>query len=245
MDIYSIFIERDGQKIRLPVNPGELPTARNSDNGEYNVLGIGPIMQPRTPALREVTISSLFPGRPAPYFQPYLWDGFHEPEYYINFLDGAMTDRAVVQYIPVRSYENGAPYGKELVGFPALVTGFTYTEKGGETGDFYYDLTLTEYRNYSPVTMQMQSPATATTPAEVTTEKQRDIPKGQLYAGCSCIANGDYYYTSYGDEPHGSANGRQVVVSRIVDLSRPCPIHITTPEGGALGWIAQNGLTTT
>ena len=26
MDIYSIFIQREGQKIRLPVNPEELPT---------------------------------------------------------------------------------------------------------------------------------------------------------------------------------------------------------------------------
>jgi hypothetical protein len=111
-NIYSIFIQRGTAKVRLPVNPAKLPVSKEADNGEYNVLGIGPIMVPRTPKLREVTISSWFPGRPL--YGTQLWDGFHAPEYYINFFQSAMDERAVVDYIPVRSYENGEPFATTL-----------------------------------------------------------------------------------------------------------------------------------
>lgn len=237
---FGLFFTRDGTVIRLPVNPEELPVEKDNDNGEYNVLGIGPIMAPRIPKLKVVTISSFFPGRVAPWVL--TSGGFQPPEFYIQFFQSAMDDRVPILYTPTRYYEDGTPFMTQDTGFQVLVTKFTYTEKGGETGDFYYDLELTEYRDYSPQTMQIQTAATADTPATATTEVTRDIPQGQLVAGSVCTANGQYFYTSYGDEPHGNANGQQVVVSRIVDQSRACPFHITTESGGALGWIAQSGL---
>lgn len=237
---FGLFFTRDNLVIRLPVNPESLPVTRDSDNSEYNVLGLGPIMIPRTPKLKEVTISSFFPGRP---FSGVLTSGgFEPPEFYIDFFKSAMTDKAPILYTPVRYYENGEAFATGDVGMMCLVTQFNTEEKGGETGDFYYDLTITEYRDYSPLTMQVQTQSTATSPAVVTTSPSRDIPQGQLYVGVTCIANGQYYATSYGDAPSNSANGRRVVVSRIVDESRACPIHVTTESGGALGWMAKASL---
>lgn len=237
---FGLFFTRDGSVIRLPVNPEQLPVEKDNANDEYNVLGIGPIMVPRIPKLRVVTISSFFPGRSFP--GVLTSNGFQPPEFYINFFDTAMNEKAVLIYTPVRYYEDGTPFMQGDTGFQVLVTKFTYTEKGGETGDFYYDLELTEYRDYSPQTMQIQTPATSTTPAAVSTEHQRDIPQGKIVAGSMCIANGQYYATSYGTGSSGSASGRRVLVSRIVDESRQCPIHITTESGGALGWIAKSAL---
>lgn len=237
---FGLFFTRDGQVIRLPVNPEQLPVEKDNANDDYNVLGIGPIIVPRTPKQRVVTISSFFPGRSFP--GVLTSNGFQPPEFYINFFNSAMDEKAVILYTPVRYYEDGTPFMQSDTGFQVLVTSFTYTEKGGETGDFYYDLELTEYRDYSPQAMQIQTVATSTTPATVSTEKQRDIPQGQIVVGSVCIANGRYYATSYGTGSSGSANGIRTVVSRIVDGSRPCPIHITTESGGALGWIAKSAL---
>lgn len=237
---YGLFFSRDGQVLRLPHNPEKLPVSKDSDNGEYNVLGIGPITIPRIPKQQEVTISGYFPGRADGY--TVTPNGFIEPETYIQFFQSAMDNKAVITYTPVRYYEDGTPYFTADEGFQCIVTAFQYEERGGETGDFYYDLTIREWRDYSPqaVTTETQSDGTTV----VTEQPSRDIPQGQLYVGAAVTANGPYYYTSYGDEPHGNGNGRRVVVSRIVadDPTRPCQVHITTEDGGDLGWISADGL---
>lgn len=237
---FGLFFARDNVVIRLPVNPEKLPVERDNENDDYNVLGIGPIMVPRTPSLRVVTISSYFPGR---VFPGVLTSGrFEPPEFYINFFESAMKDKVPIVYTVSRFYEDGTPFMTGDTGMTVLVTQFNTEERGGETGDFYYDLTITEYKDYTPQTFQIQQPSTDGQAAVVTTEPSRKIPSGQLYAGASAIANGSYYYTSFGDEPHGNANGQQVLVSRIVDQSRPYPIHVTTQSGGALGWMAKSAL---
>lgn len=229
--------------IRLPVNPETLPVSREVENEEYNVLGIGPIMVPRTPNQRVVTISSFFPGRP---YTGVLTSGdFRPPEFYIQFFEAAMNDKAPILYTPVRYYENGEPFMTKDYGFRVLVTQFSTEERAGETGDFYYDLSLTEYRDYAPRTIQVQTEAGNDSGAAstlATPEPVREIPQGQIIVGAVCIANGPYYYTSYGDEPHGNGNGRTVVVSRIVDASRAYPIHVKAESGGALGWMKKSML---
>lgn len=236
MNRFGLFFTRGGTVIRLPVNPAKLPVEKESDNGEYNVLGIGPIMVPRTPSLKEIPISSFFPGRP---FAGVLTsEGFEPPEFYIRFFESAMDDQAIILYTPIRYYEDGTPFFTGDTGLDVLVTGFFYQERGGETGDFYYDLTLTEYRDYSPRTVQIADSGGAASSVEPTRSK----PSGQMTVGSVCIANGPWYYTSYGDEPHGSGNGRRVVVQRMVDASRAYPIHVTTESGGWLGWMKKSNL---
>lgn len=61
---YGLYLSRDGTALRFPVNPESYKISRDSDNGTYNVLGVGPIMVPRTPKLQVITWSGLLPGRP-------------------------------------------------------------------------------------------------------------------------------------------------------------------------------------
>lgn len=243
---FGLFFTRDNTVIRLPVNPDKLPVARELDTDEYNVMGIGQIMVARTPNLRTLTISSFFPGRIAPYV---LTSGrFEPPEFYIQFFESAMNDGVPILYTPVRYYENGQPFMTGDAGFQVFVTSFSTEERGAETGDFYYDLELTEYRDFTPQQVQIvaqtqASSGTPSQPAQAKTESTREIPANQLYVGAVCTANGNYYASSYGDEPHGNGNGRRCKVSRIVEEStRAYPIHITTESGGALGWVKKESL---
>ena len=125
---FGLFFTRDGTVIRLPVNPEKLPVTRDTENGDYNVLGIGQIVVPRTPNLREVTISSFFPGRP---FSGVLNSGgFQPPEFYIQFFESAMNDKAPILYTPVRYYENGEPFMTGDPGMTCVVTTFNTEERG-------------------------------------------------------------------------------------------------------------------
>lgn len=241
---YGLFFYREDTDllVRLPVNPEKLPVARGNENDDYNVLGLGPIMAPRLPSLRVVSISSFFPGRVSSLVL--VPNELQPPEFYIQFFEGAMREKVPILYTPVRYYEDGTPFMTGDPGFEVLVTQFDTEERGGETGDFYYDLELTEYKSYDPQTIQVQQAANAatSTPATATTEPARSVPKGQLVVGSVCVANGPYYYTSYGDEPHGSGSGQRVTVSRIVDLSRAAPYLINAESGGMLGWTAASSL---
>lgn len=240
---YSLFFTKrnseDNLVIRLPINPEKLPIARETANSDANVLGIGPIMIPRIPELKTLTISSYFPGRID--LMTLTPTDFKTPEFYIDFFEGAMLQKTILTYTPVRYYENNERYMTGDSGFDCLVTSFNYEERGAETGDFYYDLEITEYRDYSPLTMQITESADGSRPATVTAEQTRDIPQGQLYVGASAVINGSYYYTSGGDEPQGSGNGRNCVISRIAE-GKDYPVHITTESGGALGWCKKDSL---
>lgn len=239
MNNFGIFFSKGTAVIRLPVNPEKLPVESQCENSSYNVLGIGPIMVPRTPGLKKVEISSYFPGRVFPgILTP---NEFKLPEFYIDFFRSAMNDKVPLRYTVARYYEDGTPFMAGDTGFQALVTGFDTEERGGETGDFYYDLELSEYRDYSPLTVQVKK-QTPDQPVSATAQPTRQAPPDQLVVGATCIANGNWYYSSYGDEPHGGGKGRQVKVSRIVDGSRKCPIHVVSMSGGALGWMEKSSL---
>lgn len=253
---YGLYFSGSVGVVRLPINPEKLPITCDNDNKEYNVLGIGPIMVPRTPALKEVQVSSFFPGR----------GGDTPPETYISFFKGAMEDKEAIVFTPVRFYEDGTPFATSDVGFPCLVTEFVYEERGGETGDFYYDLTCTEYRDYTPQRMQIAassgtgsssasvsalnaartSAGVVTTPAtqtalRLTAEPSREIPRGQLYSGAYAVANGTVYQTPERGGASYPVSGQRVIVRRI-QAAGASGVFVTTEDGEAVGWIEPAAL---
>lgn len=232
---YGLYLSREGTVVRLPVNPESYKISKANDNSEYNVLGVGPIMVPRTPKLQTVTWSGLLPGRPD-MGAVVTAGGFQPPEFYIAFLQSAMDERARLRFVANRCLEDGSPVFD--TNMEVLVTSFQTEERGGETGDFYYELGLSEYRDYSAKTVILRQPA-ADKPVEASTQDTRSVPAGQLTVGQEVVVNGDYFYSSWGAEPHGTFSGFRGKISRIVatDPKRPYPYHITTPAGGARGWV--------
>ena len=238
---YGIFFSYGNDVIRLPINPEELPDTLEADNTEYNVLGVGPITVPRIPKEREVTISSYFPARAD--LSVLTPNRFQPPEFYLNFFRTAMNEKRILTYIPARYMEDGTPFDTVDAGFKCIVMSFSATEKGGETGDFYYDLTIREYRDYSPHTVEIKKVESASDSVAVASTPTREVPRDELVVGDKVIANGNFYLSSYGDEPHGTANNRTCVITRIVTVSgRQYPIHIASESGGALGWIKRSGV---
>lgn len=234
---YGLYLAREGTTVRLPVNPESYKISRDNDNAEYNVMGVGPIMVPRTPKLAKVTWSGLLPA--AADFGATLTAGdFQPPKFYIDFLQSAMDERAVLRFVANRYTEEDQPIFD--TNMEVLVTSFHTEERGAETGDFYYEIGLTEYRDYSAKTVTLQQPS-AEGPVEATAETTRAVPAGQLVVGQDVTVNGNYYYSSWGAEPHGTFSGFRGKISRIVttDPQRACPYHITTPEGAARGWVKE------
>lgn len=213
----------------IPVNPEEISIKYPSDNKDYDVIGIGQVVVPRKPALKEISWESFFPASTS---DPYVDADAYDPEEYVDWFENAMKKNQKVRLIITRDrlYDTN---------IRCIVSDFETTDKGGEPGDMYYSVTLWEYRDYSPETVSI-----ITTPAETaadqnveaTSEADRPVETPVLRVGASVIANGQYWYDSYGAKPFGTANNLSTTVTRIVE-GNPYPVHI-----GSYGWLTADQL---
>lgn len=234
---YGLYLSSEGTVLRFPVNPESYKITRDNNNNDYNVLGIGPIMIPRTPKLQKVSWDGLLPAD-AGMGAVVTSGAFQPPEFYIGFIEKAFAEKAVLRFVANRYLEDGAPIFD--TNMEVLITAFHTEEKGGETGDFYYEISLSEWRDYSAKTVTLRQTA-ADKPVEAASETTRPIPAGRLVVGRDVTVNGNYYYSSRGDEPHGTFSGFRGKISRIIatDPRRAYPYHITGPNGGAKGWVKE------
>lgn len=245
---YGLFFARDGLVIRMPVNPEKNDTKKDNENDDYNVLSLGPIVVPRLPALKKFSWEGLLPGRPN---DPWVLtkNEFRELEFYIQFLESAMNDRVPIVYTPVRYYEDGTPYMTSETGMEVLVTSFEYWEQGAETGDFYYSLELTEYKDYTPRILQTQSGGTITNAdaQTATVTRTRQIPQGKLYAGVTVKVTGTCHggngpgENGEGEPPTTQLSGLYGTVGRLVtaDPLTPYPVMIRDSYGNFVGWVKE------
>lgn len=223
-DIYLKF----GRRIRIPVNPEEIKISRPSNNKTYDVLDIGEIVVPMAPGLQEVSWESFFPSN---FDDPYT-SGTTAPGSIVKALDRAKKNKTVGRLIITRS-------GLYDTNLRCIIEDFETTDKGGEPGDMYYSITLKEYRDYSPQTVTFVQPQQTfpdAVPAEAVAEEPRAVDTPVLRVGAQVIANGKYWYDSYGASPFGTANNLSTTVTRIVS-GHPYPIHI-----GHYGWLSEDQL---
>lgn len=224
----SIYL-KFGSKLKIPVNPEEIEIKYPSNNKEYEVLGVGEIVVPRRPGLREISWESFFPGVLT---APYVNSEAKSPETYIKRLEKAMKNKMTGRLIISRSdlYDTN---------MRCIISNFETKDKGGEPDDMYYSITLLEYRDYSPRTVSIVTTPAATesvSQVDAVAESQREIETPVLRVGATVMVNGEYCYDSYGGKPHGTANSINTTVTRIVE-GNPYPVHV-----GSYGWVQESQL---
>lgn len=230
---YAIYISGSRGNMQLPVNPEEYRIEYPDDHENYNVLGIGEVIQPRKPGLRVISWEGLLPDSG----EAFEVSGEVDPEDFIENIEAYLKggDKEIVQFIASRTNERGYLFDTNI---KCVVTNFSHREVGGEPGDFYYEIELTEYRTYAAQTVALIPATNNAVKADAT--PQRDTG-GAISVGDNVIANGTYYYTSYGDSPTGKATNLRTTVTRIVgspQSNQRYPYHI-----GHYGWLTLGQLT--
>ena len=227
----SIYIKFGSRKVKLPVNPEEIEIKYPTDHKTYSVIGIGEIVVPRKPSLKVVSWESFFPGS---LDDPYVNGNAKSPDGYVEYFEKALKKKQKCRLIISRS-------GLYDTNIRCIISDFKTKDKGGEPNDIYYEVELTEYKNYKPEVVSIIT--TSATPLadapEATTEVAREVETPVLRVGAPCIANGKYWSDSYGAKPYGTANNLSTTVTRIVE-GNPYPVHI-----GSYGWLAADQLQVT
>lgn len=157
---YSIFMDSQGTTIQFPVMPEEISVKYPSTNQTYNLLSIGEIVRARLPGLAEYKWESFFPAKTAPWIN--TAGSFKPPEFYINTINDYKQKGNPIRLIISRWADGGKLFDTNT---QAVVEDFEVKEKGGEVGDFYYSISLKEYRPYTAKTVTVQTGTAAATPA--------------------------------------------------------------------------------
>ena len=96
----SIYLVFAGKKVKLPVNPEEIETKHPTNHKTYDVIGVGEIVVPRKPSLKEVSWESFFPGDRS---AVYVNSGAKAPSYYLKYFENALKKKQICRLIITRS----------------------------------------------------------------------------------------------------------------------------------------------
>ena len=241
MNYYGLFFTLGTKIIRLPVNPETLPDSLPGNNETYNILGVGEVTALRRPKQRTVDIDGLFPARVESYvLTP---NKFMKPEEYIKFFRDAMYNRSILVYTPVRYMEDGTPFATDDLGFRCTVENFEAQERGAETGDYYFTLSIKEYRDYSPQTVKVQVKNLAQTVQKtVTTTPTRSVPDDELVVGTPVQVNGAVSpQLTTEPEPETQVSGQTAYIAR-VSSAKAKPYLLKGSTGSYIGWAPKPAL---
>lgn len=226
------FFEYNKRVVQLPVNPPSLAIESGSNNKKMEIISLGEIAILRQKKLAACSIECFFPAelnQHAPYV---LTQGaFEGPQFYIDFFEKIRADKQPVRFIVTDTDIN------------MLVSVETFTpSRNALDDDVSYKLELQQFRPYAAKEVKIDSTPTGVV-ATVPTPQATARPQTGFAIGDTVIANGKYWYTSYGASPFGTANNKTVKIGHIVaDTTRKYRYAIYTLAGGALGWVAESQL---
>ena len=240
-----IYIKIGGKRYTLPVNPEELQVTHSNTDKTAEIAGLGEVLIPQKPALREISFSSFLPGyRSDPWVH-----GSASARSLAKALERAWKGRTKCRLIISRSID----YDTNV---QCLISDLKFSDRGGEPDDLYYEVTFREYRSYGVSQMTVISAdgttvTAATGPganlaqgteqgskailASVTPVREMDSP--QLVRGAFVSINGEYYTDSDAVTVAGVVSGQLSAIARIYS-GQPAPYYCT-----GFGWIKEESLT--
>lgn len=236
-----IYIKIGGKRYTLPVNPEELQVTHSNTDKTAEIAGLGEVLIPQKPALREISFSSFLPGyRSDPWVH-----GSASARSLAKALERAWKGRTKCRLIISRSID----YDTNM---QCVVSDLKFSDRGGEPDDLYYEVTFREYRSYGVSQMTViNSAGTAVTGpgaalmqgaeqgsravlASVTAVREMDTP--QMVVGASLVLNGTYYRTSAADLILGTASGETAALTRI-EQGAAAPYYVA-----GYGWLKTDAV---
>lgn len=232
--------------LMLPVNPQVLEITTTSDNKKTNVVKLGQIVIPKGVNLSTLTIESFFPSiksvvnslndsRIPSYVLSTVGTLFSKftPEQYLKYFETLQ-----ITQVPVRLVISECDVDMDV-----LVESIKKRYESQDE-DLHYTLSLIEYKEHKAkqlVTKKTQAVVTSVSAKVVSVVKPR--PKTGLAIGDTVIANGKYFYDSFGSKPYGTFKNFRGKISHMATNSKATnKYHITTLDGGWRGWVKADQL---
>lgn len=188
--MFGIYFHTSKQTVRLPMNPSELTIRYDGDNTNYNLISLGEVVIPRNAKLATVEMSSFFPRNA--FMAGTASDSWYKPEFYVDFFRMLQRNKVVFLFI-VNRYDDMKPVFD--TSFKAVVSSFEITDRGGESGDIYFNLSIQEYRNTEPQSVEKAYVNEENDTTYLAKTKQRDVDNAELIVGDMVTVSGPAFET--------------------------------------------------
>lgn len=163
---------------RFPVNPSEVSLGSIGRNNEVvEVARLGEVSIFGTEKLEEVTFSSFFPRDYNPTYCEYA--KIRTPLWYHNTIKRWANYEAPIRIIIGEDSKDDG-----YINMLCTVSDYKITEKGGEVGDIYFDITLKEYKAVGSQTVKRVT-------GNNVQKGKKDRPAGKPQATSYIVKKGD------------------------------------------------------
>lgn len=231
MNDIGFFFEYNNRVVQLPVNPEKIEVSNGTSNKTTEIIQLGEINLIKSKKLSDFSFESFFPYED--WFPSIRTKGeFESTKFYKDFFIGLQEDAKPCRFIVT---------GLDINTLVTIET-FDYNHQAGDHEDCYYSLKIKEYRDYRVREIKLKSSTTtSTTSTKGQSSNKVNIQPKQITNGSTVILNGRVHRDSYGASPGKTFKNYVGKISNI-NKKGTHPYHITTPQGGWLGWIAEGSV---
>ncbi len=219
---YDLYLD----KTLLPVTPEKLSIKTKSGNRTINLINEGMVSFIKKSELAEIEFECLFPAEKYPFAR--YPGGFKAPDFYIEELK--KLKGAPFQFIAARNGAGGAPMFS--TNMTVTLEDFTLSESAKNLFDVTADIRLREYREFKARVIKTADSGAGSSDKRPPSTVQ-EVP---IHIGSDVIVNGRLYKNSYGAEPGRTLTNYRGKIN-FINLKGSHPYHVTTPQGGWLGWV--------
>lgn len=223
-------------KVLLPIAPSKLQIKITNQNSTLNLINDGEVSILKKAGLSEVSFDVLLPNVNYP-FASYN-DGFQKAIYYLDKLEELKTSQEPFQFIITREFPSGDSL--HSTNMTVSLENYTITEQATQGFDVVVSISLKQYKSYGTKTCTITFSDDSTT-ATTTVSEERESDVSEIGIGSSVLVNGTLHTTSYGDGA-GSTKTNYTGKVNFINMSGSHPYHVTTPDGGWLGWVTASSV---
>lgn len=229
-----------------PIAPQTIQVKVKNKNSTLTLINDGEINILKKAGLTEISFDLLLPNVKHP-FAVYK-SGFQNASYFLGVLETLKTSQKPFKFKVIRQFPNG----KMLFSTNITVSleDYSYSDDTSEGFDITASVKLKQYKAYGTKTCnvkfvdskpKIEQPKETRASAASIASTTSEVVEKPVGIGSEVIVNGRLHSSSYGDSPGQTKTNYRGRIN-FVNLQGSHPYHVTTPDGGWLGWVTKDSV---
>lgn len=228
--------------LQLPIPPESIETVINNQNTTINLINDQEVNILRKAGLSEINFEALIPQVKYP-FASYP-NGFKSASYFLEQFEKLKTGLKPFQLIITRAMPNGKPLFD--TNLKVSLENYTVKEEAENGFDLVVSFNFKQYVEFATKTVKIKIDDNRKKPVITPKPPKRAASSStkkniKPTIGCNVIVNGRLHRDSYGSAPGQTRENYKGKIN-FINTKGTHPYHVTTPNGGWLGWVLPDAI---